>query len=133
MAIIIPTGLAVKSVTGAYVLPVIIGYTIKLFAELLIIYGLLELVCWVFHGRPPISEYLRTSFLSRHICAVLIEGSEENDEDRRPAKPLNSVWGFFTSRSPLDDLFVTFECTRILVDPNFLREISDAEDGSIKA
>ncbi len=64
----------------------------------------------------------------RYVSAKLapmrsVDGEDDENEDmpsvaetsgRRPT-PLTSPWGFFTSSSPLDDLFVTFEVTRPLV------------------
>jgi hypothetical protein len=150
MAIIVPTGLALQSLLGACVLPIVIGYTlIQFFAEFLIIYGLLELVRWVFQGRPPLSEHLKTSFPSRRLYATFTVGSEskpricgasglleaedaeEDDVDNRLARPLKGVGDFFRSRSPLNDLLVTFESTRGWVEPISFQRMSDAEDGSI--
>jgi len=35
----------------------------------------------------------------------------------RHPKPLSSIWAFFKSSSPLDDLFITFAWTRPLTQP----------------
>ena len=50
-----------------------------------------------------------------------VENREEADGDGRQGRegprPLVSPWAFFTSSSPLDDLLVTYEVTRPLVQP----------------
>ncbi|KAI1624790.1 hypothetical protein EDD37DRAFT_664935 [Exophiala viscosa] len=42
---------------------------------------------------------------------------EDSDRGQQGPQPLTSVWAFFRSPSPLDDLFVTFEITRGLLQP----------------
>ena len=49
-----------------------------------------------------------------------VDGSEEEASDialTGGPQPLTSAWAFFTSSSPLDDLLVTFEATKPLVQP----------------
>jgi len=94
------------------------------------IYVLVVLVSWKANRRPPFWPWARTFWLTRGVTTYLAPDSADSvdsgpgtdvdgDADELPLgpQPLQSVWAFFRSPSPLDDLLVTFETTRPLVRP----------------
>lgn len=96
------------------------------------IYVLLVLACYSASKRPPFWKWARSFPLTKHAVRLLGPPAElgrdekDDDEDDGPKssdetvtgpQPLTSVLAFFTSKSPLDDLLVTFEFTRPFVQP----------------
>lgn len=91
--------------------------------------------CWVAARRPPFERFVRTFPLTRWMyrtpakrmiygpAGFIAEVDDEDDSherdfvDRRKPQPLRGVTDFFRSRSPLDDLCVTFEYTKWLLKP----------------
>lgn len=140
-AVLVPTWLfidAVVSVVGETVMFVVKDFLFLL--TLLGFYVVLVLACWKRAGSPPFWAWARSFWLTARVAAVLepklterddvklrgngkdSDGSGSEGEDGRVKdgdgpKPLTSVWAFFRSSSPLDDLLVTFEITRGLVQP----------------
>ena len=97
-----------------------------LLVQFVIAYMLIVTLVWWVKGRPPFREFLATSLLTRFIHAQLVStrGEEANsdklnsiDNHEEQPKPLSSIWAFFTSKSPLDDLLFTFAFTRRLTQP----------------
>lgn len=103
------------------------------------LYVLLVVACWA-PKRPPFWPWARSFWLTRHAVRLLgppsdtsMDKSGYGDDDKNPEEsdmsssssssarrtpqPLTSVWAFFTSKSPLDDLLATFEFTKPFVQP----------------
>lgn len=145
-SIIVPIGIFVNEyVLGFAWVPImaVLGLANVVFYALTI-YVLVVLAFWAGRSFPPFWPWARSFRLTRGVVAYLgprmnpsraaEEGSEglqgsskANGEDGAAEidldeaivgpTPLRSVWAFFTSRSPLDDLLVTFEVTRPFVQP----------------
>ncbi|KIV87621.1 hypothetical protein, variant [Exophiala sideris] len=136
-AILVPSWFfveAVMNVAGAPIFLIVQAFLFLL--TLLGFYVVLVLACWKKGGSPPFWPWARSFWLTRRVAAYLEprvtaragearkdsgdDGSEDQRQDDRVEQgpqPLTSVWAFFRSSSPLDDLFVTFEFTRVLVRP----------------
>ncbi|KAI1611056.1 hypothetical protein EDD36DRAFT_311697 [Exophiala viscosa] len=137
-AILVPTWFFIEAVMNVIGAPIFFIVQIILFAlTLLGCYVVLVLGYWKREGSPAFWPWARNFLLTSRI-AVYLEpkltarpgeaqkdsgddgsGDEGEDSDRgqQGPQPLTSVWAFFRSSSPLDDLFVTFEITRGLVQP----------------
>ncbi|KIX08388.1 uncharacterized protein Z518_03044 [Rhinocladiella mackenziei CBS 650.93] len=145
-ALMVPVGLFINN----YILPVItppimiiVATTVTLI-YVVALYVLLVLTCWSSDRFPPFWPWTRRFWLTRGLTSYLGPklisstdsedgmslsrsdrggGSKEmsSDEARPSPKPLQSFWGFFTSSSPLDDLFATYEVTRPFIQPISLR------------
>ncbi|KAK5955624.1 hypothetical protein OHC33_003265 [Knufia fluminis] len=94
---------------------------------------LIALACWLASGRSrPFASWTKDFWLTKRIARNLFGAPRpriwgtlgpldgvETDEDKyatRP-RPLTSIFDFFQSTSPLDDLLVTFKATRWMVQP----------------
>lgn len=133
--------------------PIIIGLVQVLFWAVAI-YVVLVLTCWKASRQPRFWLWTRTFWLTRGVTAYLgprlvpsgedpgddsgtktTGASEYNEADEMDGpQPLQSAWAFFKSSSPLDDLLVTFEATRSLVQPLHLtlrRRRADEESGIV--
>jgi hypothetical protein len=108
-------------------------------------YAAVVVACWKASGTDAFWPWARTFWMTRHVVSYV--GAKISLPTRSPAEdrvvagvdgseadattsgtgdevalstgptPLTSPWAFFTSSSPLDDLFVTFEATKPLVQP----------------
>lgn len=128
-SILVPTGLFVYKHSGfvavglATVLYVIIMYVILLTA----VYLLVVHVFWIINGRPAFGPWSQSYWLTRralarlpvqHLDSYFADRTQDNESgSRRHPQPLRGVSDFFRSRSPLDDLFITFEFTKYMVEP----------------
>lgn len=146
--VIIPTSqITVKAmtviVTVARVLCALVIATFEAFIFTVGLYVTLVLACWKSKGTPPFWPWASSFWLTRRVVRYIGpaasssldsksdndgdghtgESNPENSEDEGPRtpQPLTSIWGFFTSKSPLDDLLVTFQVTRPFVQPLSLR------------
>jgi hypothetical protein len=115
------------------VIPLFIIYSVLIWATyILAIYVFLVLLCWAICRCPPFWTWVKTFWLTKHPAAVIgprlrlfqtdaadseRAGGDKQQTEARTPQPLTSVWAFFTSSSPLDDLFATFEITRAFVQP----------------
>ncbi|KAK5059793.1 hypothetical protein LTR84_009676 [Exophiala bonariae] len=96
------------------------------------LYVLLVIACYWAAKRPPFWPWARAFLLTKHAVRILGpptelgkdekddangNGLESSDETTSGPQPLTSVLAFFTSKSPLDDLLVTFEFTKPFVQP----------------
>lgn len=137
--IIIPTGqivvelLSLTATTLRLFIILVLG-----FANVLIwtlgLYVSLVLACWASKRFPPFWPWAHSFWLTSRVVRLLgpaantlvddvksNHGDDTETEDSNAAargpQPLTSIWAFFTSKSPLDDLLVTFEATRPFVQP----------------
>jgi len=145
-SVIVPVGLFVNEIFGNFLsYPIIIIFTVaQVLFNIVIFYVLLVLACWVSRRCPPFWPWTRTFLLTKTVVTYLgprpasvtedVEDNESACEKDKTGneneaesvggqdsllgpKPLRSTWEFFTSSSPLDDLFATFEATRPFVQP----------------
>ncbi|KEF55560.1 uncharacterized protein A1O9_08310 [Exophiala aquamarina CBS 119918] len=134
--------------TATRVLYVLVVATFKAFIFTLGLYVVLVLACWKSKGSPPFWPWARSFWLTRRVVRYVgpaaascplgdaISGADHDhdhdhdhgshdtvnpDDAPRTPQPLTSIWGFFTSKSPLDDLLVTFQATKPFVEPLSLR------------
>lgn len=149
---------------NAYLPVIVMLRVVQFLAYTLTIYLGVVLACWKLKGSPPFSRFVRSFSLTRPFVVYLARdnpdrewsfekgernaGGESGDEAEETLlsssssssssshpRPLGSVWDFFSSQSPLDDLLVTFEATRGFVRPVAVRvrfwgsEREDEESG----
>ncbi|OCT50108.1 hypothetical protein CLCR_07084 [Cladophialophora carrionii] len=118
-------------------LMVVLATAVSLAFWVFVVYAAVVLACWKASGMTDFWPWARTFWMTRRVVSYLgakispardpaegkvvvdeSEGAETTDEVARTGPtPLTSPWAFFTSSSPLDDLFVTFEATKPLVQP----------------
>ncbi|ETI20003.1 hypothetical protein G647_09018 [Cladophialophora carrionii CBS 160.54] len=116
---------------------VLLATAVSLAFWVFVVYAAVVLACWKASGMTDFWPWARTFWMTRRVVSYLgakispardpaegkvvvdeSEGAETIDEVARTGPtPLTSPWAFFTSSSPLDDLFVTFEATKPLVQP----------------
>jgi hypothetical protein len=116
----------------------VLGFA-NIFIYTLGLYVFLVLACWASKRFPPFWPWAHSFWLTRRVVRLLGPAtsaqvddlksgkaekdhgddteSGESDVSPRGPQPLTSIWAFFTSKSPLDDLLVTFETTRPFVQP----------------
>ena len=136
-SILVPTGLFVYNHSGfvATGLATVL-YVFSIAFMVVAIYLLVVHLCWVANGKPTFRPWSRSHWLTRYALARLpihnvasqIWDRTHNDssESKRRPQPLRGIGDFFRSRSPLDDLFVTFEFTKYMVEPiRFARTTSN--------
>ncbi|EXJ62075.1 hypothetical protein A1O7_02508 [Cladophialophora yegresii CBS 114405] len=96
-------------------------------------YAAVVLACWKASGMADFWPWARTFWMTRCVVGYLgakisppkdpaegklaVDKGEGGEVATTGPTPLTSPWAFFTSSSPLDDLFVTFEATKPLVRP----------------
>jgi hypothetical protein len=127
LRILKPTGLMLGEFLGVLgSIGSVIWNLVTLVAQWLILYMVVVVVVWCIRGRPPFREFFATSLLTKFIYTALVSNGEQRsssvdlvdvDDDNVQPTPLTSIWDFFRSTSPLDDLFVTFTVTRPLTQP----------------
>ena len=143
-SIIVPTGLFVYNHSGFVAIGLVVMFeTISLVIKVIALYAMVVLVCWVANGKPSFGPWARSYWLTRLVVAKLpnlnrdsevwqqetLSDGDSAGSKRRP-QPLRGFADFFRSRSPLDDLFVTFEFTKSMVAPiTFQRNRADSADG----
>jgi len=136
--VIIPTGKVTVEVMAvlasiARVLYVLVIASFKAFIFMVGLYVTLVFACWKSKRSPPFWPWASSFWLTRRVVIYIgpTESSsggsksgddhaaetDPEDEGPRTPQPLTSIWGFFTSKSPLDDLLVTFEFTKPFVQP----------------
>ena len=127
-SVLVPTGLFVYNHSGFVGIGLVaLIHALSIVFMLLAIYLLVIFVCWVAHGKPTFGPWLQSYWLTKHAAARLPTQnldsqawdrsfSESSAWKHRP-QPLRGIGDFFRSRSPLDDLFITFESTKYMVEP----------------
>ncbi|KIW70388.1 hypothetical protein PV04_02661 [Phialophora macrospora] len=124
-----------------------------------VVYTAVVMACWKASRTAAFWPWARTFWMTRHVVSYLgakvsssargpdegriVVATDGNKADATASgagdevvsstgpRPLTSPWAFFTSSSPLDDLFVTFEATKPLVQPigrNGLRRRRTGDD-----
>lgn len=107
-----------------------------LIAQCVVFYIAVVAVVWCARGRPPFPEFFATSPLTRFVHARLVPDQDHRSSTRELEKfkdkpqPLSSVWAFFSSSSPLDDLLVMFEVTSWMTQPLGRRNSSMVSESS---
>lgn len=124
-SVLVPTGLFIYRHSAFVALQ--FNAALKLVVQLLILYAAVVFICWIANGKPHFGPWSRSFLLTRHAVACMptlnrdtsvrqADTDGENGSARRP-QPLRGIGDFFRSASPLDDLFVTFEYTKSMVEP----------------
>lgn len=137
-SILVPTGLFVYN-RSDFVASGLTGvlYALSIAFMLMAVYLLVVHLCWVDNGKPTFRPWSQSHWLTRHALARLpVQNFESriwdrthnnSSESKRRPQPLRGIGEFFRSRSPLDDLFTTFEFTKYMVEPiRFGRTMSDS-------
>ena len=103
-----------------------------------LVYAIVVFGVWIYAGRPAFGPWAQQYVLTRWLVKKIGEVREHptgsvqsgvgsiveavtgiGKGGKRDPMPLRSVFHFFTSESPLDDLLVTFAATRYLAEPLF--------------
>ena len=130
-SVILFIGFAVYSHSGFMAIGLVaIIWAIDFVVKLVAFYAVLVFVVWVVKGGPEFSPWVQSYWLTRHTIARLPRLNQDStvwdhapstcpDSVTRERQPqaLRGIGDFFRSRSPLDDLFVTFEYTKYMVEP----------------
>jgi hypothetical protein len=111
----------------AEVLLTVLAYIV----QCLLVYGAVVILVWWTRGRPPFGEFFATSPFTRfihagHFSKIAAQPNVGDEVDEGSSmgqpRPLSSPLAFFKSKSPLDDLFVTFALTKGLTQPLLQRD-----------
>jgi hypothetical protein len=127
-AVLVPTGLWIYHNfnwigTGLGIIFALFGIVIKLW----VYYSIVILLAWILSGRPKFGPWAQSFILTRFLYAKVYDAQSrwpthdehayDVDPDERRPRPLRTLLDFFRSKQPLDDLLVTFESTKHLVEP----------------
>ena len=134
-AILVPTGLWVHHHTGFIreilsligTISFVISQVITFVLQLCLYYGCIVAVYWIISGRPAFGPWAQSVWLTRKLFAKVQNARQywpahderaydATDDECRPY-PLRGPLDFFRSSNPLDDLLVTFECTKRFLEP----------------
>ncbi len=134
-SLLVPTGLFVYNLTGFMAIGfVIVLEVLSIAFQLLAFYSLVVFVFWVANGKPQFGPWSQSHWLTRHVAARLPTHSQnahtwdhasrscdDGAASEHCPQPLRGIGDFFRSRSPLDDLFMTFEFTKYMIEPIIFR------------